>query len=86
MARELQIRLAWAGGLLAIGMTAVAVGAQLGNVHVNVGDIEIVFGRGADGFTMDVAIRACPLNCGFDIDWRPLTRSGAAGLWWRYGS
>ena len=72
MARELQTRLAWAGGLLAVGMTAVTLGAQLGVVHLNAGDMKIVFGKGHDGLTMDIAARTCPPNCGFDIAWRPL--------------
>jgi hypothetical protein len=74
MARELQTRLAWAGGLLAVGMTAVTLGAQLGVVHLNAGDMKIVFGKGHDGLTMDIAARTCPPNCGFDIAWRPLVR------------
>lgn len=65
-------RLAWSGGLLAVGLAAVAAGAQLGVVHVNAGDMKIVLGKSHSGFTMDIAARNCPPNCGFDIAWRPL--------------
>jgi hypothetical protein len=74
MARELQTRLAWSGGLLAAGMTTVLIGAQLGAVHLNAGEMKIVFGKSDGGFTMDIAARSCPPNCGFDINWRPLAR------------
>jgi hypothetical protein len=70
----LGMRLAWSGGLLAIGLAAVAVGAQIGVVHVNAGDMKIVLGKSPSGFTMDIAARNCPPNCGFDINWRPLAR------------
>jgi len=72
MTRDLQNKLAWAGGLLAVGMTLVTAGAQLGVVHLNAGDMKIVFGRGEQGFTMDIATRTCPPHCGIDINWRPL--------------
>jgi hypothetical protein len=74
MARDLQIRLTCAAALLAVGMTAVTVGAELGVVHLNAGDMKIVFGKGDGGLTMDIAARTCPPNCGFDINWRPLAR------------
>jgi hypothetical protein len=74
MAREHQLRLACAAVLLAVGMTAVTFGAQLGVVHLNAGDMKIVFGRGDGGLTMDIAARTCPPNCGFDVNWRPLVR------------
>jgi hypothetical protein len=69
---DLKIRLAWAGGILALGVTALAAGAQLGVVHLNAGDMKIVFGRGETGLTMDIAARTCPPHCSFDIGWRPL--------------
>ena len=69
---NLNVRLACAGALLAVGMTGLSVGAQLGVVHLNAGDMKIVFGKGADGITMDVAARTCPPHCSFDIGWRPL--------------
>ena len=47
MARGLQIRLACAAALLAAGMSVVVVGARLGVVHVNAGDMTIVLGGGA---------------------------------------
>ncbi|MDP3739917.1 MAG: hypothetical protein Q8R02_21200 [Hyphomonadaceae bacterium] len=74
MARDLNIKLASAAVLLAVGMTAVTVGAQLGVVHLNAGDMKIVFGKGSDGLTMEIASRTCPPNCGFDVNWRPLAR------------
>ncbi len=74
MARELQIKLASAAVLLAVGMTAVTFGAQLGVVHLNAGDMKIVFGKTGSGLTMDIASRTCPPNCGFDVNWRPLVR------------
>jgi hypothetical protein len=74
MAREFQIKLASAAVLLAVGMIAVTFGAQLGVVHLNAGDMKIVFGKGSDGLTMEIASRTCPPNCGFDVNWRPLAR------------
>ena len=72
MARDLKIRLACAGVLLAAGMMVVTAGAQLGVGHLNAGDMNIVFGRSQDGLTMDIAARTCPPNCGIDINWRPM--------------
>ncbi len=80
MARGTQIRLACAGFLLAVGMTVVTFGAQLGVVHLDAGDMKIVFGTGNDGFTMDVASRTCPPNCGIDINWRPVAAFSGTGL------
>ncbi|HEV7692062.1 MAG TPA: hypothetical protein VGO52_14595 [Hyphomonadaceae bacterium] len=72
LSRDLTIRLASAGALLAVGMTTLSVGAQLGVVHLNAGDMKIAFGRGESGLTLDVAARTCPPHCSFDIGWRPL--------------
>jgi hypothetical protein len=69
---DLKIRLAWAGGLLAVALAVLGAGAQLGVVHLNAGDMKIVFGRGETGLTMDIAARTCPPHCSFDIGWRPL--------------
>jgi hypothetical protein len=85
MDRHLQIKLACSAALLAIGMAALTAGAELGVVHLNAGDMKIVFGRSDDGLMMDIAARTCPPNCGFDIAWRPLvdqraTLPGAFGL------
>jgi hypothetical protein len=74
MTRHLQIKLACAAGLLAIGMSFLTVGAQLGVVHLNAGDMKIVFGRGETGLTMGIAARSCPPHCSVDIAWRPLAR------------
>jgi hypothetical protein len=75
MTRDLKIRLASAGALLAVGMTAMTAGAQLGVVHLNAGDMQIAFGKSERGMTMDIAARKCPPNCTIDINWRPLART-----------
>ena len=85
MPRHLQIKLVSSAALLAFGMAALTAGAQLGAVHLNAGDMQIVFGRTDSGLTMDIAARTCPPNCGIDIAWRPLadqraTLPGALGL------
>jgi hypothetical protein len=72
MARGLQIRLACAAALLFTGMSALVVGARLGVVHLNAGDMTIVLGGGDKGLTMDLASRGCPPDCTIDINWRPL--------------
>lgn len=80
MARGLQIRLACAAALLVTGMTGLIVGARLGVVHLNAGEMTLVFGGGDRGLTMSVASRGCPPNCNFDIDWRPTASLTATGL------
>lgn len=80
MARELQIRLACAAALLVFGMTGLIVGARLGVVHLNAGEMTLVFGGGEQGLTMGVASRGCPPHCNFDIDWRPTASLTATGL------
>ncbi len=72
MARGLQIRLACAAALLATGMSALILGGRLGVVHLNAGDMTIVFGSGDQGMRMGLASRGCPPDCTFDINWRPL--------------
>ena len=72
MARSLQIRLACAAALLAAGMSILAVGARLGVVHLNAGDMTIVFGNSDQGMKLALASRGCPPDCTFDINWRPL--------------
>jgi hypothetical protein len=74
LSRNLTIRLACAAALLTTGMTVLSVGAQLGAVHLNAGDMKIVFGTGEGGLTLDVAARTCPPHCSFDIGWRPLAK------------
>lgn len=78
MARHLQIKLACSAALLAFGMAALTVGAEIGVVHLNAGDMKIVFGKSDGGLTMDIAARTCPPNCGFDIAWRPPVDRAAA--------
>jgi hypothetical protein len=80
MARGLQIRLACAAALLAAGMMALTLGARFGVVHLNAGDMTIVFGNGDQGVTMALASRGCPPDCTFDINWRPLAALSATGL------
>ena len=80
MARDLQIRLACAAALLAFGLSGLIVGTRYGVVHLNAGDMTLVFGPGENGLTMDMASRGCPPNCGLDINWRPvaaLSRTGS---------
>lgn len=74
MARGLQIRLACAAVLLATGMTALILGARLGVVQLNAGEMTLVFGSGDAGLTMGVASRTCPPHCPFNVDWRPMAR------------
>ncbi len=80
MARGLQIRLACAAALLAAGMSVVVVGARLGVVHVNAGDMTIVLGGGDQGMTMALASRGCPPDCTFDVNWQPLAALKGTGL------
>jgi hypothetical protein len=85
MAREfrissLQVRLACAAALLAFGMTALVAGARLGVVHLNAGEMTLVFGGGEQGLQVDMASRGCPPDCNFAIDWRPLAQLTTTGL------
>ncbi len=85
MAREsrispLQVRLACAAALLAFGMTALVAGARLGVVHLEAGEMTLVFGGGEQGLQVDMASRGCPPDCKFAIDWRPLAALTATGL------
>ena len=76
----LQIRLACAAALLALGMTTLLAGARLGVVHLNAGEMQIVFGGGEKGLTLDMASRGCPPDCNFAINWRPATARTATEL------
>lgn len=80
MARDLQIRLACAAALLVTGMTALYIGARLGVVHLEAGEMSLVFGGGEEGLTVGVASRGCPSHCSFNIDWRPTASLTATGL------
>jgi hypothetical protein len=80
MTRGTKIRLACAAMVLATGMTALGVGARMGVVHLNAGDMTIVFGGGENGLTMGVASRGCPPECGIDINWRPVAALTATGM------
>ena len=79
MARGLYIRLACAGALLVTGLSSLAIASRFGAVHVDAGEMTIVFGGGETGYTFDVASRGCPPDCDFAINWRPtaaLTKTG----------
>lgn len=76
----LQVRLASAAALLAFGMTALLAGARLGVVHLDAGEMTLVFGGGEEGLRVDMASRGCPPDCNFAIDWRPLAALTATGL------
>ena len=76
----LQIRLACAVALLAFGMTTLLAGARLGVVHLDAGEMTLVFGGGEQGLTLDMASRGCPPDCNFAIDWRPLAALTVTGL------
>jgi hypothetical protein len=76
----LQIRLACAAVLLAFGMTTLLAGARLGVVHLDAGEMTLVFGGGEQGLQVDMASRGCPPECNFAIDWRPLAALTATGL------
>ena len=80
MDRALHIRLACAAALLVTGMSGLIVGARLGVVHLEAGEMTLVFGGGDQGLTMGVASRGCPPNCSINIDWRPTASLSATGL------
>lgn len=80
MARDLQIRLACAAALLVTSMAGLYIGARLGVVHLEAGEMTLVFGGGDQGLTMGVASRGCPPNCNFNIDWRPTAQLSAKGI------
>ncbi len=80
MARGLQIRLACAAALLVAGMAGLIVGARLGVVQLNAGEMTLVFGSGNEGLIMGLASRTCPPHCTFNIDWRPMASMTATRL------
>lgn len=80
MARDLQIRLACAAALLATGLAGLYIGARLGVVQLEAGEMTLVFGGGDQGLTMGVASRGCPPHCNINIDWRPTAQLSATGL------
>ncbi|MEQ1610870.1 MAG: hypothetical protein ABL956_18180 [Hyphomonadaceae bacterium] len=61
-------------------MTALILGARLGVVQLNAGEMTLVFGGGDEGLTMGVASRTCPPQCTFNVDWRPIASMTATGL------
>ena len=80
MDRGLQIRLACAAALLATGLSSLAIAARFGAVHLDAGEMTIVFGGGENGLTFDVASRGCPPDCDFAINWRPSAALNGTGL------
>lgn len=76
----LQVRLACAAALLTFGMMTLLAGARLGVVHLDAGEMTLVFGGGEQGLQVDMASRGCPPDCNFAIDWRPLAQLTATGL------
>ncbi|RYY98213.1 MAG: hypothetical protein EON61_19460 [Alphaproteobacteria bacterium] len=80
MARDLQIRLACAAALLVTGLAGLYIGARLGVVQLEAGEMTLVFGGGDQGLTMGVASRGCPPHCNINIDWRPTAQLSATGL------
>ncbi|MEY2759355.1 MAG: hypothetical protein RIR33_3133 [Pseudomonadota bacterium] len=80
MARGLHIRLACAMALLVTGLTSLAIAARFGAVHLDAGEMTIVFGGGEQGLTLDAASRGCPPDCDFAINWRPTAALMGKGL------
>lgn len=80
MARGFYIRLACAGALLVTGLSSLAIASRFGAVHVDAGEMTIVFGGGEKGMTFDVASRGCPPDCDFAINWRPTAALTSTGL------
>lgn len=76
----LQVRLACSAALLAFGMTALLAGARLGVVHLDAGEMTLVFGGGEQGLQVEMASRGCPPDCNFAIDWRPMAALTSTGL------
>lgn len=77
---HLQVRLACAAALLVTGMTGLAIAARFGAVHLDAGEMTIVFGGGDEGLTFDMASRGCPPECDFGINWRPAAPLAGTGL------
>ena len=85
MAREfritpLHVRLACAAALLVTGFVALAIATRSGAVHLDAGEMTLVFGGGERGLTFDVASRGCPPDCDFGINWRPSLTLTGTGL------
>lgn len=76
----LHVRLACAAALLVTGMTSLSIAARFGAVHLDAGEMAIVFGGGDKGLTFDAASRGCPPDCDFAINWRPTAALTATGL------
>ena len=65
-----------AAAVLVVGVIASVSAAHLGDVDLGAGDVMISMSRGETGILMDIAPRTCPPHCGFDLNWRPLSRPG----------
>jgi hypothetical protein len=78
--RPLQARIACAAALLVTGLAALAVATRFGAVHLDAGEMTIMFGGSDDGLTLDVASRGCPPDCDFGINWRPSVTLNGTGF------
>jgi hypothetical protein len=76
----LQTRIACAAALLVAGLAALTAATRFGAVHLDAGEMTIVFGGSEDGLTFDVASRGCPPDCDFGINWRPSVTLKGTGL------
>lgn len=65
------LRLVYAGGLMALGVAGLVGVAHLGDVKLGAGDVAIQLGKGEQGLQLDIASRTCPPSCGVDFTWRP---------------
>jgi hypothetical protein len=68
------LRLVWAGALIAAGLAATVSGAHTGDLRVGAGDVAILIGKGETGLTLAINKRTCPPHCGVDFAWRPSAR------------
>ncbi|MCF8507461.1 MAG: hypothetical protein RIR41_3649 [Pseudomonadota bacterium] len=76
----LHVRLVCAAALLVTGFVALAIATRSGAVHLDAGEMTLVFGGGERGLTFDVASRGCPPDCDFGINWRPSLTLTGTGL------
>ena len=77
---SLHVRLACAAALLVTGLCSLAIAARFGAVHLDAGEMTMVFGGGEGGLTFNMASRGCPPDCDFGINWRPAVTLTGTGL------
>lgn len=65
------LRLAYAGGLMALMVGGLLGVAHLGDVRLGAGDMDIQIARGETGLQLGINKRTCPPSCGVDFTWRP---------------